>query len=78
MFRGIMLSRYVLVEQRDGNFKCSILFPVKGKYKFEVFGKFSDEDVKYSEVIKFLVRRIYKTIHNFYTSTCKLLKAIPS
>ena len=50
MFQGVLLSRYAFVEQREGKFKCWILFPVKGKYKFEVFNKPSDDDVKYSEV----------------------------
>ena len=73
MFKGVLLSRYVFLEQRDGKFKCSILFPVKGKYKFEVFNKLSDEDVKYSEVIKFLALLfLYNSSHflHIHFSNC--------
>ena len=58
MFKGVLLSRYAFVEQRDGTFKCWILFPVKGKYKFEVFNKPTNDDVKYSEVLSFLHRSL--------------------
>ena len=58
MFKGVLLSRYAFVEKRDGTFKCWILFPVKGKYKFEVFNKPTNDDVKYSEVLSFLHRSL--------------------
>ena len=59
MFKGVLLSRYAFVEQRDGTFKCWILFPVKGKYKFEVFNKPTNDDVKYSEVLSSYTDRYY-------------------
>ena len=58
IFKGVLLSRYAFVEQRDGTFKCWILFSVKGKYKFEVFNKPTNDDVKYSEVLSFLHRSL--------------------
>ena len=76
IFKGILLSRYAFVEQRDGKFKCWILFPAKGKYKFEVFNKPTDDDIKYSEVIEFLTRSFYTIVHTFHISTSQSVKLL--
>ena len=37
--QGITMDKYVFMEQNSNILKCWIVFPVKGKLKFELFGR---------------------------------------
>ena len=43
--KGITMDKYVFMEQNNKILKCRIVFPVKGKLKFELFARKSTENI---------------------------------
>ena len=56
VFREVTLSRFVFMIQRQNNLRYWITFPVRGKYKFQVYGTTDTSDKATYDLVNILVQ----------------------